>query len=128
MAMPAVCEIEDVNFSELTGGNARRSEDTRFSLIQLIHNGPDGYATFHRKGPLGNWHDIGAIPVDRLRSTLKRIDHHLESDSYFSINTMYRTTWELEQIAGRWRKRKRNSYNLPIPFRRIEGVRWLNAF
>lgn len=84
------------------------------SLVRLLHRGPDGFVTLHKKGP-GGWCDIGAIEVSRIGEDLPAVAKHLAVDSFFSINSMYR--------AGR----DRTSYDLPVPVRRGDNIRWLNA-
>jgi len=85
------------------------------SLVRLIHRGPDGFVTLHRKGLGGLWGDIGSIELPKLADDFPAVAKYLVEDSFFSINSMYRVG------------RDRTSYDLPVPVRRGDAVRWLNA-
>jgi hypothetical protein len=87
--------------------------------IRVIHRANDGYVTLHRKAVVGTkerWIDIGSVEVFNLLSKSPELAAELAVDSYFSINSPYRTApWRIERTG------------LPHPARQRGDFRWLNA-
>lgn len=92
------------------------------ALLEIIHRRHDGYITFHRETAAG-WQDLVSIPANALPGLFEQLVPLAESDSFFSINGMYRGAWSdnnhgLIDQAGTPLKK---------PARRREHARWLTC-
>lgn len=90
-------------------------------IIEL-HRGKDGFVTFGRKPTLEDsqkgksLENLFAIRADDLKDMFPVIRDWLISDSYFSVNGMYRTAFYKHKPTGLWG-----------PNRRESNLRYLNA-
>ena len=84
--------------------------------ISLIHRGQDSYVSFHRKqGDL--FQDLCSVRTSDLRTMFPQFAEDLERDSYFSINSFFRTGFGKSRILP----------NLKNTYRANDGARYLNA-
>lgn len=82
-------------------------------IIQ-IHRGPDAWVSFHRKRD-DRWEDIGSVRTADLRTMFPQLVKELERDSYFSINSFWRSG------------RGSGLLGLPRAHRKGADARYLNA-
>lgn len=60
-------------------------------LLRLLNEGATrGYTTLHRKDAQGRFEDVAALPVDSIPELWGQLISELESDSYASIQLMFR--------------------------------------
>lgn len=60
-------------------------------LLRLLNEGAiRGYTTLHRKDSQGRFEDVAALPVDAIPQLWHQLIDELESDSYASIQLMFR--------------------------------------
>lgn len=83
--------------------------------ILEIHREPDGYVTFHRKREDG-LENLGSVPTAKLKTMFPEFAAELEKDSYFSVNTFFRSGKFGNCLPG-----------LKPAYRKAEGARYLNA-
>ena len=96
-----------------------------FSVIELIHRGKDAYVGFVRKpnrqkynkhGNLRNFENLASIPISNLEKEWSKLSIWLYTDSYFTINSPFRT--------ARW---KNDMTGFPDVERKEKNLRYLNA-
>jgi len=85
--------------------------------ILALHRGHDGYVTFHRKDPTGDFVNLFSVPGAELDAYFPEFIAELESDSYYSVNAFYR---------GGYGKNKHHD-TLSRPKRSKDSLRWLTA-
>jgi len=56
-----------------------------------MHGDKDGFVTFHRIEKDGKWIDLFSLPAKQLNSNFPHLAPLLDRDSYFSINSMWRS-------------------------------------
>lgn len=89
-----------------------------FRPIVHLHRGHDGYVSFGRKQD-DAWEDLFSIKARELESYFPQLLPTFETDSYFSINGMYR--------GGHGVSRHATELGLPRAYRKNDGVRWITS-
>jgi len=84
--------------------------------IMRLHRAHDGHVTFHHRVG-GAFRDLVSVPADELEKWFPEFVAQLDADSYFSVNAFYRGGNAPSSVNAQ----------LPIPFRRRAGLRWLTA-
>ncbi len=92
-----------------------------YGPIKLIHRGADSFLTLHRKAYDENfnrpWENVGSVSVDDLELKFSRHCNFLTEDSYFSINSFYKSGGE----------KNLNFPELEAVLRKNKALRYLNA-
>jgi len=77
--------------------------------ILAIHRDRDGFVAFMHKDKSGEMRNLFSIKADELLSMLPGLQDWLATDSYFSVNSMYRAAPYVAKytgLPGVWRKEK----------------------
>lgn len=93
-----------------------------FHPILELHRGHDGYVSFGRKvGDQAEWENLFSIKASKLESYFPQLLPTFESDSYYSINGMYRADRGISPHA--------RELGLQLPRARCDGtsVRWITS-
>ena len=94
-------------------------------LISTIHHGPDGYVTLASQHE-GQWRELGAMEIQRLKTMLPEIANWLVKDSYFSLSSFF--TQQMETMKDGSRVPYTNWVtDLPRVRRTGRNLRWLNT-
>jgi hypothetical protein len=84
--------------------------------ILAIHRGEDGFVSFSRKTQDGEWQELASVRSDSLSSMFPEFRAELIRDSYYTVNSFFRANGP----NRKWPK-------LSAPYRKTEGLRYLNA-
>lgn len=93
-----------------------KREGPQVDPILIIHRGGDGFVSFSRKNESGGWKELASVRADNLASVFPEFRDELVRDSYFSVNGF----WKDNGDNRKWP-------NLGAPYRKTEGLRYLNA-
>jgi len=88
--------------------------------ILELHRGHDGFVSFHRKDRAGNLQGLFSIRASELDGIFPQLSPMLETDSYFSINGMFRGGYGLARNLP-------DGLPLPRAHRDNESLRWLTC-
>jgi hypothetical protein len=92
------------------------NEGPQVDPILGIHRGEDGFVSFSRKTQDGEWQELASVRSDSLASMFPEFRAELMRDSYYTVNSFYRASGPNQN----WPK-------LGAPYRKTEGLRYLNA-
>ncbi len=92
------------------------NEGPQVDPILGIHRGEDGFVSFSRKTQNGEWQEFASVRSDSLATMFPEFRAELMRDSYYTVNSFYRA-----------RGPNRNWPKLGAPYRKKEGLRYLNA-
>ena len=121
------------------GADAQRT-GASLSPVYAIHRGPDGFVPFGAK-PDGEWTELGAMNL--AQPFLPELVTHLDADSYFGLNSSYRTgrrtaerhVWRPlpgqpgaeQQVLEHVTRRTVPATGLPYAAHSEQNLRWLNV-
>lgn len=88
--------------------------------ILELHRGHDGFVSFHRKDAVGNLQDLFSIRAAELDGIFPQLSPMLETDSYFSINGMFRGGYGVARNSP-------DGQQLPRAHRDNKSLRWLTC-